>query len=87
VDNMKERLAACFAAVFSDLEGVDITRASVDSLANWDSVATVTLITVVEEEFNIATEIDDPAQFDSFQGILEYLRRQIGVGEAAGELV
>ena len=87
MDNMKERLAACFAAVFTDLAQEDIYLASTASLASWDSVTTVTLIAVVEEEFDITIEIDDPAQFDSFQRILEYLRRQMGVGDAAGELV
>jgi acyl carrier protein len=29
---------------------------------------------VVEEEFEISIEVEDPAQFDSFQRFLNYLR-------------
>jgi acyl carrier protein len=74
MDDMEKRLAACFSAVLPELTAEEITQASAASLASWDSVATVTLIAVIEDEFEVGIEIDDPAQFDSFQGILNYLR-------------
>jgi acyl carrier protein len=74
MDDMEKRLAACFSAVLPELTAEEITQASAASLASWDSVATVTLIAVIEDEFDVGIEIDDPAQFDSFQGILNYLR-------------
>jgi acyl carrier protein len=74
MDDLELRLAAFFAAVLPELTEEEISRASAASVANWDSVATVTLIVVVKEESGVTIEIDDPAQFDSFQRIPKYLK-------------
>jgi acyl carrier protein len=74
MDEKETRLAECFLAVFPELSADDITKASSSSVDSWDSVAVVTLLSVVEEEFGISIEVDDLARFDSFRGILSYLR-------------
>jgi acyl carrier protein len=85
--DIEARLASCFTAVLPEMGADEIRNASAAGTVGWDSVTMVTLLAVIEDEFQIAVDLDDPARFDSFQGILEYLRRQIGVGDAAGELV
>jgi acyl carrier protein len=75
MDDVEGRLAKCFSEVLPELTAEEITQASADSVTGWDSVTTVTLIAVIEDEFGISIEIEDPAQFDSFQGILNYLRK------------
>ena len=40
----------------------------------WDSMASITLLTLVGEEFGTELDMDDFEQFTSYQGILEYLR-------------
>jgi acyl carrier protein len=74
MDEKEMRLTECFLAVFPDLSSDVITQACSTSVQSWDSVATVTLLSVVEEEFGISIEIDDPARFDSFKGILSFLQ-------------
>lgn len=74
MDELEKRLAACFSTVLPELTTDEIVQASATSVKNWDSVATVTLIAVIEEEFGISVEVDNPFQFDSFQRFLEYLR-------------
>jgi acyl carrier protein len=74
MDEMEQRLAGCFAAVLPELTAEEISQARATSVKSWDSVATITLIAVVEEEFGISIDVQDPAQFDSFQQILAYLR-------------
>ncbi len=74
MDEQQERLANCFCAVFPELSREAIIHASPATVASWDSVAVVTLLTVIEEEFGISIEEDDPAKFDSFQRILTYLQ-------------
>jgi acyl carrier protein len=74
MDEMEKRLAACFSAVLPELTAQEIPQASATSVKSWDSVATITVIAVVEEEFGISIEVEDPAQFDSFQRMLAYLR-------------
>ena len=75
MDRMEERLVSCFSEVMPELSAAEIPQASAVNSANWDSVTTVSLISVIEEEFGISIEIDDLSHFDSFQGILGYLRR------------
>jgi acyl carrier protein len=74
MDELEKRLAACFSAVLPELTADEIPQASATSVKSWDSVATITLIAVVEEEFEISIDVEDPAEFDSFERILAYLR-------------
>lgn len=75
MDQIEKKLVLCFSEVMPELSAVEIPQASAVNSANWDSVTTVSLIAVIEEEFGISIEIDDLSHFDSFQGILEYLKR------------
>lgn len=77
MDDMEKRLAACFSSVLPDLSPEEVTRASATTVESWDSVATVTLIAVVEEEFGVSIADEDPARFDSFQNILSYLQESV----------
>jgi len=84
MDDMEKRLVSCFSAVLPELTTEEISQASAATAASWDSVATVTLVAVVEEEFGIGIEIEDPAQF---QGILHYLRKGDRGKQVAEDLV
>jgi acyl carrier protein len=68
------RLRQCFEAVFPTLTPVEIARANSSSVATWDSLATINLITVIEEEFRIQIAPQDIDQMISFDLILDYLR-------------
>jgi acyl carrier protein len=74
MDDKEMRLVECFLAVFPELTTDEITNACSTSVQSWDSAALVTLLAVIEEAFGISIEIDDPARFDSFKEILDYLR-------------
>jgi acyl carrier protein len=54
-------------SIFPDLAEGDVTRASQVSVAQWDSVAHVTLLSAIAEEFQI--ELDD----ESFESLTSYL--------------
>lgn len=73
MDNTQHRLASCFLAVFPDLNSGQIRTASSETVRSWDSVASVTLLAIVEEEFEISIDTDDLSQFVSFNGFLNYL--------------
>jgi acyl carrier protein len=81
MDDKQERLARCFLAVFPRLNKVDVLQASQSSVLGWDSVATVTLLTTIEEEFGVQVDLEDLDQLTSFESILSYLRK--GRREAA----
>jgi len=76
VNDTEARLIRCFSAVFPELSNQEIGLASMETLEAWDSSAAITLVVVIEEEFDIQFE---PAvvlqQFESFRSILSYLMR------------
>jgi acyl carrier protein len=77
-DPIAERLQKCFAVVFPHASPEQIQSARMGQLENWDSMATVTLLAVIEEEFGAGTtegiDLDDVEQLQSFQNLLVYLR-------------
>ena len=74
MDEQQRRLAKCFWAVFPELSSDEMIQASSTTVEGWNSVAVVTLLSVIEEEFTISIEENDVAEFDSFQRILSYLQ-------------
>lgn len=77
MSDIQERLINCFSTVFPDLSRDEILRASNSSVATWDSLATVTLVSVVEEEFGVAILPEDYDYMISFQLVSECLKDKI----------
>lgn len=75
--DLATRLAACFTSVFPDLPPGAVREASARTVAAWDSMATVTLITVVEEEFGVDIDLEDIEDFSSFHRIAAYLEKKL----------
>jgi len=78
MDDTKPKLIECFQIVFPDLTEKDIPKATQENVAAWDSVAAITLVSVIEEQFGIELDLDDLAELDSFEKVCTYLdkRRQ-----------
>jgi acyl carrier protein len=75
MNDIQARLTRCFAAVFPNISDHQITNASLDTMEGWDSVAAVTLLTTVEEEFGIEFDAEILGSLTSYQSILDYLCR------------
>jgi acyl carrier protein len=73
MNDISTRLQSCFASVFPDLTPGEILNASTKSVSKWDSLASITLISLVCEEFNVDLNMDDFEQFTSFQSLMNYL--------------
>ncbi len=76
MDELKARLCSCFTIAFPDLRPQEIPSVAMGSLASWDSLAVITLVSLIEEEFGITIPPDDVIDLVSFELILEYLRRK-----------
>jgi acyl carrier protein len=76
MDDVKPKLVECFRIVFPDLKEKDIPTASQATVAEWDSVAAITLVNVIEEQFEIEMDLDDVADLDSFDKVLAYLQQR-----------
>lgn len=77
MDNIDQRLENIFATVFPDLPAQRIKSASQDSVESWDSVAAITLMNLIEEEFEIEMDFDDVAELTSFSKIHDYLKGRL----------
>jgi acyl carrier protein len=77
MDDIQQRLANCFRTVFPDLPEAAIPQAEQSNVKDWDSVAAITLVNVIEEEFNLELDLDKIADLDSFDKIAAYLNAAV----------
>jgi len=77
MDDVTQRLIGCFQIVFPDLPASDIPRLSQAAAANWDSVAAITLMNVLEDEFSIEMDLDQVAELDSFDKLHTYVQQRL----------
>jgi Acyl carrier protein len=75
MNDHEARLVKCFSAVFSELSEAELRSASTSTLASWDSLTTVTLIALIEEEFKIEVGVEDLERLVSFDSVLGYLKK------------
>ena len=74
----RTRLLHCFSVVFPELQEEEIPRSSVASVSAWDSLASINLYSLVEEEFGIEINPEDLENLLSFEMILEYVSGETG---------
>jgi len=79
MDETRRRLTNCFQVVFPDLPEADFATASTATVAAWDSVAAITLMNVIEDEFGFEMDLDDLAELDSFEKVYSYLQKRLQV--------
>jgi acyl carrier protein len=77
VDDIAARLTKCFVVVFPEIKPDEVSRASAAMLDQWDSVASVTLFTLIEEEFGISLDMDALDQFSSFENIRAHIDKNL----------
>jgi acyl carrier protein len=73
MDDLEQRLTSCFQTVFPSLRGEDMAAASMDTVAAWDSLKMMTLIVVLEEEFEVEIPLDEIENLSSFKFLKNFL--------------
>jgi acyl carrier protein len=73
-DDVQPRLLSCFRAVFPNLDDSALLQLSQPEHAGWDSLASVTLARLIEEEFHIQFDLFDLEELDSFAALETRLR-------------
>ena len=81
MSDLQSRLLGCFTVVFPKLQETEIQNSSVDSVTDWDSLASVTLYSLIEEEFDVELNLEDLDDLLSFQRILKYVAEKGGFPE------
>lgn len=77
LQDLEHRLMRCFSSVFPDLDEAQIRNASIDSVPEWHSLASVTLISVVQEEFGVQVSLTDLPSLVSFAAVQNYVQHHI----------
>lgn len=77
MNEVHDRLVRCFLSVFSDLTPEQVRTASLDSLPAWDSLATVTLVSMLEQEFALQFELLDLPKIVSFESAECLIRKRV----------
>jgi len=77
MNDIRSRLESCFGVVFPETPKADLPKASPETVEAWDSVATVTLFAVIDEEFNVSLFDENVEELVSFQAILDHLRGKL----------
>ena len=77
MNEIRERLMRCFSATFPNLTPEEVQLASPTTVESWDSLASITLVAVFEEEFAIQIEPEDIEHLVSFEGSLDYLSKRL----------
>ena len=73
----RARLAKCFLAVFPGLKEEEVYAASPATVSDWDSVASLTLLTVIEEEFGVQVDVAELLEALSYDHLSVYLKKRI----------
>jgi acyl carrier protein len=84
MSNIRQRLAQCFFLAFPGLGESEVYSAAVESVAAWDSTASIVLANVIEEEFNIPIDYEVLPDLTSFDLILNYLTSRSNGPESRG---
>jgi acyl carrier protein len=79
MDETATRLEQCFRIAFPTLDPAAIPLASVDRVPAWDSVAQITLLNLIGEEFAIDIDFEEFEGATSFPEVLVRLRQHLNV--------
>jgi len=76
MDDTRIRLNKCFSTVFPLVGDAFFMEADATNVEGWDSVASVTLFALIEEEFGIELDVEALMDMNSFKEILKYLEEK-----------
>ena len=74
-DNKKKYIEAFSTALSVDNEFIN-EKLEYNSIPEWDSIGHMTLISALEDKFNITVETDDVIDFSSFKKGMEILSKK-----------
>ncbi len=78
---LKNRVLDCFCALFPTHSREELLMASRESIPEWDSLAGVTLLTLLEQEFHLNVDLTELDHFNSVQAVLDYAAANATVSE------
>lgn len=80
MDDIQDRLTRCFTTVFPELDSPSAPAATVDAVEAWDSVAALSLLAVIEEEFGVNIGYDHLDDLVSYAALEACVRERLAGG-------
>jgi acyl carrier protein len=74
-NDIDSRLRRCFMIAFPGLSPTAIATAAQTNVKEWDSVAAITLVALIEEEFATSIDLELLPELISYATIRDYLGR------------
>ena len=74
---IRKRLIRCFREFFGDTLPDDVSEAKSENVAGWDSMATWTLLMLVEEQFEIKIGLDQIPKLTSFAAFENHIQSKL----------
>jgi acyl carrier protein len=71
--DIESRVAESFSVVFPTRAREEILTARRESFEEWDSLAGITLVALLSEQFQIEIDLMDLEELDSFESIVGYV--------------
>jgi acyl carrier protein len=76
MSDQDDRLVRCFSSVFPTLSEREIRASNVVALFDLDSLAGVTLVTLIDQEFGVNVDPPDLLELGSFEAVSRFLQKQ-----------
>ena len=76
MDDVRTKLARCFALVFPNLDPNLYASATALTVGNWDSLAQLTLLTLISDEFEREVDFEEFEGATSFDALVRILQVQ-----------
>lgn len=77
MNNLEQRLVSVFQNAFPDVPEDRLTSVTQENTQSWDSVAAITLMNLIEEEFEMQLDFEDLADLTSFALVRDYLAAKL----------
>ena len=74
-DKIAEQLARCFSLAFPQMDPSRYSTASAENTNGWDSIAQVTLLSLIGEEFGIDIDFEEFEDATSFESLASRISR------------
>ena len=73
MDDGDVRLMRCFASAFPSATRDEIRTAKFDAMPGWDSLRGVTLLAVLDQEFDVQIDLPELLELETFDAVKRYL--------------
>ncbi|HVO63237.1 MAG TPA: phosphopantetheine-binding protein [Terriglobales bacterium] len=76
MDDVREKLGRCFALAFPKLDPSQYATANAETVKEWDSIAQLTLLNLIAEEFEREIDLEEFEDATSFEALARALQVQ-----------